>query len=87
MPPTYESNWHTIIGCSHSRMLCSECFDECSWLNGNPESWPINEILEEPSEVNDEKKKVKLANINVSELYDPFDLKKNLSFLLGFTIY
>ncbi|GFU44966.1 integrase_H2C2 domain-containing protein [Trichonephila clavipes] len=53
-------------GCSPRQMLSSRWWEGPSWLKQNSEYWPDGEISCEPQEVNVERKKTKIANVDLA---------------------
>ncbi|GFT06649.1 integrase catalytic domain-containing protein [Trichonephila clavipes] len=53
-------------GCSPRQMLNSKWWEGPSWLKQNSEYWPDGEISCEPQEVNVERKKTKIANVDLA---------------------
>ncbi|GBN38585.1 hypothetical protein AVEN_110870-1 [Araneus ventricosus] len=54
-------------GCTHQQMLNSKWWEGPSWLKENPEFWLFSEIISQPNEVDIEKRKSKLVNMNLTE--------------------
>ncbi|GBN01197.1 hypothetical protein AVEN_82040-1 [Araneus ventricosus] len=54
-------------GCTSQQMLNSKWWEGPSWLKENPESWPVSAIICQPKEVDIEKRKSKLVNMNLTE--------------------
>ncbi|GBO25281.1 hypothetical protein AVEN_204142-1 [Araneus ventricosus] len=54
-------------GCTPQQMLNSKSWKGLSRLKENPESWPVSEIICQANEVDIERRKSKLVNMNVTE--------------------
>ncbi|GBN00639.1 hypothetical protein AVEN_44586-1, partial [Araneus ventricosus] len=54
-------------GCTPQQMLNSKWWEGPSWLKENTESWPVSDIICQPKEVDIEKRKNKLVNMNLTE--------------------
>ncbi|GBM58523.1 hypothetical protein AVEN_268601-1 [Araneus ventricosus] len=54
-------------GCTPQQMLNSKWWEGPSWLKENPVSWPVIDIVCQPNEVDIEKRKSKLVNMNLTE--------------------
>ncbi|GBM05529.1 hypothetical protein AVEN_94803-1 [Araneus ventricosus] len=66
-------------GCTPQQMLNSKWWEGPSWLKENPESWPIGDIICQPNEVDIEKRKSKLVNMNLTETEDtPLVCRKSI---------
>ncbi|GBM79751.1 hypothetical protein AVEN_164489-1 [Araneus ventricosus] len=59
-------------GCTPQQMLNSKWWEGPSWLKENPESWPVRDIICQPKEVDIEKRKSKLVNMNLTEDTPPW---------------
>ncbi|GBM08755.1 hypothetical protein AVEN_149072-1 [Araneus ventricosus] len=59
-------------GCTPQQMLNSKWWEGPSWLKENPESWPVSDIICQPKEVDIEKRKSKLVNMNLTEDTHPW---------------
>ncbi|GBM92583.1 hypothetical protein AVEN_39897-1 [Araneus ventricosus] len=59
-------------GCTPQQMLNSKWWEDPSWLKENPESWPVSDIICQPKEVDIEKRKSKLLNMNLTEDTPPW---------------
>ncbi|GFU01329.1 integrase_H2C2 domain-containing protein, partial [Nephila pilipes] len=54
-------------GCTPKQMLNSKWWEGPIWLKENPESWPVSEVSSQPSEVDFERRKCKIVNMNQTE--------------------
>ncbi|GFS97239.1 uncharacterized protein NPIL_72611 [Nephila pilipes] len=54
-------------GCTPKQMLNSKWWKGPIWLKENPESWPVSEVNSQPSEVDIERRKCKIVNMNLTE--------------------
>ncbi|GBM84459.1 hypothetical protein AVEN_158423-1, partial [Araneus ventricosus] len=54
-------------GCIPQQMLNSKWWDGPSWLKENPKSWSVCDIICQYNEVDIEKRKSKLVNMNLTE--------------------
>ncbi|GBN80687.1 hypothetical protein AVEN_98459-1 [Araneus ventricosus] len=59
-------------GCTPQQMLNSKWWEGPSWLKENPESWPVSDIICQPKEVDIEKRKSQLVNMNLTEDTHPW---------------
>ncbi|GBM65293.1 hypothetical protein AVEN_15375-1 [Araneus ventricosus] len=53
-------------GCTRQQMLNSKWWEGPSWLKENSESWPVSDIICQPNEVDIEKRKSKLVDMNLT---------------------
>ncbi|GFT13855.1 integrase_H2C2 domain-containing protein [Nephila pilipes] len=53
-------------------MLNSKWWEGPIWLKENPESWPVSEVSSQPSEVDNEMRKCKIVNMNLTEDTHPW---------------
>ncbi|GBN97618.1 hypothetical protein AVEN_195768-1 [Araneus ventricosus] len=53
--------------CTPQQMLNSKRWEGPSWLKENPEFWPVSEIICQPNEVDIERRKGELVNMNLTE--------------------
>ncbi|GFS31050.1 integrase catalytic domain-containing protein [Trichonephila inaurata madagascariensis] len=53
-------------GCSTYKLLKSKWWKGPAWLKENPENWPTGEIIDQPSEIDIERKKIKIVNIDLA---------------------
>ncbi|GFU80988.1 integrase_H2C2 domain-containing protein [Trichonephila clavipes] len=53
-------------GCFPYELLKSKWWEGPSWLKGNPENWPTGEIIDQPSEIEVERRKIKIVNIDLA---------------------
>ncbi|GFU17383.1 DUF5641 domain-containing protein, partial [Nephila pilipes] len=53
--------------CTPKQMLDSKWWEGPSWLKENPESWPVSEVIFQPSEVDIQRRKGKTVNMNLRE--------------------
>ncbi|GBN28275.1 hypothetical protein AVEN_260534-1 [Araneus ventricosus] len=60
-----------ILSC-RQQMLNSKWWEGPSWLKENPESCPVSDIICQPKEVDIEKRKSKLVNMNLTEDTPPW---------------
>ncbi|GFS70348.1 DUF1758 domain-containing protein [Trichonephila clavipes] len=52
-------------GCSPHKLLKSKWWEGPAWLKENPENWPTGEIIDQPSEIEVERRKIKIVNIDL----------------------
>ncbi|GFS55677.1 integrase catalytic domain-containing protein [Trichonephila clavipes] len=53
-------------GCSPYKLLKSKWWEGPAWLKENPENWPTGEIIDQPSEIEVERRKIKIVNIDLA---------------------
>ncbi|GFY52343.1 integrase catalytic domain-containing protein [Trichonephila inaurata madagascariensis] len=51
-------------GCSPSKLLKSKWWEGLACLKENPENWPTGEVIGQPSEIDVERKNIKIVNID-----------------------
>ncbi|GFU76804.1 DUF5641 domain-containing protein [Trichonephila clavipes] len=77
-------------GCSPQQMLISRWWEGPLWLRESPEYWPLGETPGDSEEVELERKKLKVVNIDLSRdappwhLYAISDYNKMISFFMDF---
>ncbi|GFY19465.1 integrase catalytic domain-containing protein [Trichonephila clavipes] len=53
-------------GCSPYKLLKSKWWEGPAWSKENPENWPTGENIDRPSEINVERRKIKIVNIDLA---------------------
>ncbi|GFY35871.1 integrase catalytic domain-containing protein [Trichonephila clavipes] len=53
-------------GCSPYKLLKFKWWEAPAWLKENPENWPTGEIIDQPSEIEVERRKIKIVNIDLA---------------------
>ncbi|GFW01392.1 integrase catalytic domain-containing protein [Trichonephila clavipes] len=53
-------------GCSPYKLLKSKWWEGPAWSKENPQNWPTGEIIDQPSEIEVERRKIKIVNIDLA---------------------
>ncbi|GFX86553.1 integrase catalytic domain-containing protein [Trichonephila clavipes] len=53
-------------GCSPYKLLKSKWWEGPAWLKENSENWPTGEIIDQPSEIDVKRRKIKIVNIDLA---------------------